>query len=252
MVKLNESQKRYKILFENHVSINRGKATIVDKAFERRIKELRELGWERILQHGEQFGDIAPFDLFMYEYKFPKQMKDFLYHFIITDGEIDYTLIKDGLLLVSDLDELMTDGTSDNGYIEQYGAIEDNSDRFATPELKFVIGHDTTLKQAKDFLTRNWQFVEDHQKLWRQDHEREGKTIRPHLNSKRDYRIIELLEQGFNPAYVSTQIEKEYNGYAPTYMAIAKIKSRIKKNKNEIWHLKWPCRGSLPDCLFTL
>ncbi len=233
--KLNESQKRYKILFENHVNSKTG--VIDDKVFERRINKLRELGPERMLRPGGQFWERSLFDWFMYEYKFPKTMRDFLYHYIVSDGEIDYTLIKDGLLLVSDLDEAATDiedGDEHERYLEEYDAIDDNSDRFATLELKLVISHDATLKQAKDFLTRNWKFVEQHQKAWRQDHERDSKTIRPHLNSKRDYRVMELLEQGLNFAQVSTQIEKEYKGYAPTYMAIAKIKSRIKKNKNEI------------------
>ena len=240
--KLNESQKRYKILFENHVSINKGKVTIVDKTFEKRIQQLRKLGREKMLLHkilhvqGFDWSGMSPFEIFMYEYKFPGTMKDFLCHYIVSD-EIDYTLIRDGLYLVSDLNESATDGVTEDEhklYLKEYGEISENSDRLATMELKLVISHDTTMKQVHDFLKRNWEFVERNQGLWRQSHERDSKTIRPHLNSKRDYRIMELIEQGLNDAQISTQIEKEYKGYAPTYMAIAKIKSRIKKNKNEV------------------
>lgn len=239
--KLNESQKRYKILFEDHVSTIRGKVTIVDKAFERRILELRKLGQEKMSSReilsvqGFDLPGMSPFELFMYEYKFPETMKGFLCHFIVED-EIDYSLIESALYIASDLDEtLRDDSTTDEhrAYLSKYGEVGENLDRPASMELKFVINHDTSMKQAIDFLRRNWEFVEQHQGLWRQDNERKGK-IRPHLNSKRDYRIMELIEQGLNDAQISTQIEKEYKGYAPTYMAIAKIKSKIKKSKKEI------------------
>lgn len=240
--KLSESQKRYKILFENHVSINKGTVTIVDKSFEKRILQLRKIGQKEMLTHknmsvqGFAFSGMSPFELFMYEYKFPETMRDFLFHYILS-SEIDYTLIRDGLYLVSDLNESATNGVTEDEhmlYLKKYGEVGENSDRFASMELKLVISHDTTLKQVNDFLKRNWAFVERNQGLWRQSHERDSKTIRPHLNSKRDYRIMELIEQGLNDTQISTQIEKEYKGYAPTYMAIAKIKSRIKKNKNKI------------------
>lgn len=238
---LNESQKRYKILFEDHVMVTKNKITVIDKVFERRIEELRKLGKDKmslretLSVQGYDFSGMSPFEIFMYEYKFPEAMREFLYRYIVNE-EIDYTLIQDGLYLVSDLNESATDGITDDEhslYLKKYAEVNEDSDRFASMELKLVINHDTSLKQAKNFLTRNWQFIQQNQEHWRQSHDREGK-IRPHLNAKRDYRIMELVEQGLNDAQISTQIEKEYKGYAPTYMAIAQIKSRIKKRKNEV------------------
>lgn len=239
--RLNESQKRYKILFDDHVLVTKNKIIIIDKAFEKRIQELRKLGQEKmslsenISVQGHDFSGISPFEIFMYEYKFPEAMREFLYHYIVKD-EIDYSLIRDGLYLVSDLNESATDGVTDDEhslYLKEYGEVDEDSDRLASMELKLLINHDTSLKQAKDFLTRHWKFVQKNQEQWRQSHEREGK-IRPHFNARRDYRIIELVDQGLNDAQISTQIAKEYKGYAPTYMAIAQVKSRIKKRKNEV------------------
>lgn len=229
---LNETQRRYLILFENHVDLKTGE--IFDKQFERDVIKLRSMEPASLTAIPSK-GETNPMIRFIIKYGFPPEMVDFLYNFILTN-EIDYSLIISGMYLVSDATKkaIGWGGNESDSYIVYDGIATYNQTK-ERQELKFVIPAKVTLKQAKDFLTRNWDFIKDQQPNYLGANDKnKADTIRPHFNAKRDYRVLELLESGARYNDVALQIQKEYPGYSPTYMEIAKIKSKLKIKDIEV------------------
>lgn len=233
--KLNESQKRYLILFENHVDIKTGE--IFDKQFERDIKSLRSMNRDTLMAIPPKGSThkAQPMARFIVKYDFPAEMANFLYEYIVNDN-IDALLIHSGLYLVSDAtQEAVGWGDNQEDAYVVYDGIATHNQTKNRSELKLVIPPKVTLKQAKDFLTLNWDFVKEQQSnyLGKNDKKLVDK-IRPHFNARRDYRVIALLEKGLSYKEVAIEIQKEYPTYSPTYMEIAKIKSKLKRKDIEV------------------
>lgn len=197
MTALNESQKRYKILFENHVDSKSG--VIFDKEFERDILTLRAMGkrmTERVVD-GKGWSKYPPLFRFIWKHKLALPMYDFMYHFAL-DGTIDFTRIQSGLSIVDD----------ENG-------------------LKIAIPSGTTKKQVVDFINEQWNAIEEAQKGNKVPLYPDGR-VSQHFNAKRDYRILELAET-MKLNDVAAKIAREYSPYSPTPKEISKIKDRLKK-----------------------
>ena len=227
MTELNESQKRYKILFEKHVDIKSG--VIFDKEFEKDIIQLRSMGKEMLKDdltpnHTDR---KSPFVRFVLKYKFPISMIDFLYSYVL-DGSVEFKEITSGMYLVSDVDKTAIGrGSTPEGVYLTYDQIRSaGGHQKPSDELKLILSASTSLKQAKNFLTDNWDFIKSKQPLYRINEEPIG-TIRPYFNAKRDHRVLELLET-HSIDEVTIMISKDYPTYHPTYMEIAKIKSRLR------------------------
>lgn len=197
MAKLNESQKRYKILFENHVNSKSGH--IFDKEFERDILKLRALGdgMKHRTVNGKGWSKYPPLMRFIWKHKLALPMYDFLYHFAI-DGTIDFTEIRTGL------------------------SIECNE-----AGTKLLISPDATKKQIISFINDNWSDIQTAQYHDMTPLYPDGK-IQSHFNAERDYRMLELAET-MNLNDVAAKIAQEYRPYSPTPRDISKIKHRLKK-----------------------
>lgn len=197
MTVLNESQKRYTILFENHVDSKSG--VIFDKEFERDILTLRAMGkrmTERVVD-GKGWSKYPPLFRFIWKHKLALPMYDFMYHFAL-DGTIDFTRIQSGLSIVDDEDV-----------------------------LKIAIAPGATKKQVIDFINEQWGAIEEVQKDYMIPLFPDGR-VRQHLNAKRDYRMLELAEtMSLND--VAAKISQEYSPYSPTPKEISKIKDQLKK-----------------------
>lgn len=197
MTSLNESQKRYKILFENHVNIKTG--VIFDKEFERDVLKLRDIGdsMKQRTTGGKGWNKYSPLLRFIWKHKLAYPMYDFLYVYAL-DGTIDFTKISTGLLL------------EDDDY-----------------SLKLVISPDATKKQIKNFIDEHWQDISNAQAENMIPFYPEGKAA-VHLNAERDYRMLELAET-MKLNDVAARIAQEYRPYSPTPRDITKIKDRLKK-----------------------
>lgn len=228
----NETQRRYLVLFENHVDLKTGE--IFDKQFERDVIKLRSMEPHELALIPST-GGSTPLARFNVKYGFPAEMVEFLFSYIV-NNEIDLSLIRSGMYIVSDATQKAVgwSGTDEESFIAYDGIATYNQTK-SRRELKFIIPANVTLKQAKDFLTQNWGFVKDQQSHYLGVNDKaKADTIRPHFNAKRDYRVLELLESGAKYNDVAVQIQKEYPGYSPTYMEIAKIKSKLKTKDIEI------------------
>ena len=224
MTGLTETQKRYKILFENHVNSKTGE--VFDKEFERDTLKLRSLGAD-MLKKDRPGGMLStPFRRFILKYEFPYLMRDFLYLYAI-EGTIDFHLIESGMLLVSEADKVAVGSRADES--KAYRSYKDTRSKHGDDDLKLVLNPNSTKKEAMQFLDMHWDsFVKP----------RRSKSflyglserVREQYNAKRDYRVLELLED-YKPKDVSIMISKEYPGYTPTYVDFAKIKKR-RKPKN--------------------
>lgn len=197
MTSLNESQKRYKILFENHVNTKTG--NIFDKEFERDILKLRNMG-KAMTHHtvgGKGWSKYPALFRFIWKHKLALPMYDFLYHFAL-DGTIDFTKIRTGIFLEDD------------------------------DTLKLVISPDATKKQIKDFIDEHWQDIRKAQAENITPLYPDGKAA-VHINAERDYRMLELAETTKKLNDVAAKIAQEYHPYSPTPRDISKTKYRLKK-----------------------
>lgn len=197
MAALNESQKRYKILFENHVNIKTG--NIFDKEFERDILKLRNMG-DGMIQRtkgGKGWSKYPPLFRFIWKHKLALTMYDFLYNFAL-DGMIDFTRISSGL------------------------SFEVSDDK-----LKIVISPDATRKQIINFINEQWDEIHKAQTFNMVPLYPDGK-VKQHLNAERDYRMFELAET-MKLNDVAAKIAQEYHPYSPTPSDISKLKNRYKK-----------------------
>lgn len=193
MESLNESQKRYKVLFENHVNVKTG--VIFDKEFERDILKLRAMG-ETMMHRtvgGKGWSKYPPLFRFAWKHRLAWPMAEFLYHFAL-DGTVDFTKIRTGLSL---------DG------------------------LNLTISPDATKKQIVDFINEHWSDIQDTQVSRMNPMYHDG-PVKQHFNAERDYRMLELAET-MKLNDVAGHIAQEYRPYSPTPRDIAKIKHRLKK-----------------------
>lgn len=224
MALLSDTQRRYRILFENHVDTKTG--DIFDKEFERDILKLRLLGADMLKKDRPGVMMSAPLRRFILKYEFPYLMRDFLYIYA-HEGTIDFQLIGSGMLLVSEADKVAVGSRADES--KAYRSYKDTRSKHGDDDLKLVLNPNSTKKEAMQFLDMHWDsFVKP----------RRSKSflyglserVREQYNAKRDYRVLELLED-YKPKDVSIMISKEYPGYTPTYVDFAKIKKRRKPKK---------------------
>lgn len=221
-------QQRYMILFENHVNVKNGE--IFDHYFKKDIEHIRSLldkdgrGLDYLHISPIHSRAIARLSL---RYRFPTNMLSFLSKYIAT-GEIDPSLITSHIKIVDGRNKTLTQDTkASHGLWLQYQDDAKRSHRNSHDlELKIVIDDEVSREQLRDYITDHWDVIEAGIKAKPSLHERA--IIRPHLNAKRDYRVLALLESGLTHDEVALQIQKEYPGYSPTYMAIQKIKAKIK------------------------
>lgn len=104
MTELDESQKRYKTLFENHVDLKTGE--VFDREFERDISKLRSLGESMKNKTGTKgWAKYPALVRFIWKHKLPPTMYEFIYQYAL-DGTIDFEKITSGMLIVSEKDEL--------------------------------------------------------------------------------------------------------------------------------------------------
>lgn len=221
MAGLSETQKRMKLLFENRVNTKTGE--IYHKEFERDILKLRSLGDAMLKKDRGGVMMSSPFRRLILKYEYPRVMVGFLYKYAL-DGAVDFYLIDSDMLLVSEPDK--TAVGSKKAAHEAYERYRKDIDRYGDRDLKLIISPNTTKKEVIDFINTHWKsFVspKQHKSFFYGSSSR----IREHYNAKRDYRIIELLET-HKPKAVVELISKEYPGYYPTYVDIAKIKRRLK------------------------
>lgn len=219
------------ILFENHVDIKTGE--IFDHYFKRDVEHIRGLMHE-VRPMVQPANDKPMFITSMVDlalrYKFPMNMVNFLKKFIYT-GEIDPSLINSYIRIIDGRSETLTEDEEPSHELwKRYQESVARSSKTLQSELKIVIGDEVTREQLRDYITDHWDAIEAGIKAKPKGHERS--IIRPHLNAKRDYRVLVLLESGLTYDEVALQIQKEYPGYAPTYMAIQKIKSKVKSLRN--------------------
>ncbi|MGB4768910.1 MAG: hypothetical protein WBP20_00430 [Candidatus Microsaccharimonas sp.] len=215
------------ILFENHVDVKTGE--IFDHYFKKDVEHIRE-SISKEKPYTELSNEMPkPLNLVLglaLRYKFPVNMVDFLGAFVVS-GIIDPSLISSQIKIIDDRNEILTaDKESSHETWKQY---KDVAARLPAPfnaELKIVIGDEVSREQLRDYITDHWDAIEVGIRAKPKAYERT--IIRPHLNARRDYRLIALLESGLTYDEVALQIQKEYPGYVPTYMAIQKIKSKIK------------------------
>lgn len=212
------------ILFENHVDIKTGE--IFDHYFKKDVEYIRDI----VDEDGEKinFLHVKPFfgrkiARLGLRYRLPVNMLDFLSKFVDT-GVIDPSLIASHIEIIDGRNKTLTrDKKASHGLWLQY---QEYAGRSPDLELKIVIDDEVSLEQLKDYITDHWGVIEAGIKAKPRLHKRT--IIRPHLNAKRDYRVLALLESGLTYDDVALQIQKEYPGYVPTYMAIQKIKSKVK------------------------
>lgn len=223
--RLTETQKRYRILFENHVDSKTGE--IFDKDFAADILRLRTLASEmrNPLPAGNRgkLDRLPPLVRFLLKYKLPEMMDDFIYQFAL-NGTIDLSLISSGMLLVDGREQVAVGSNSTPE--EAYRQYIKEQEKYGSQDIVLVFRRGVTLRQAKDFLSEHWYgFVLPHQSMSR-FFGGMNTRIRPSFNAKRDYRVFELAKT-MKPKLVAEQIIKEYPGYYPTYVEIAKIKKRL-------------------------
>lgn len=222
-------QKRYMILFENHVDIKTGE--IFDHYFRKDVEYIRGLTKEQLeevvlLRDKPMF--VTPMIRFCRRYKFPTNMDSFLEYFVLKDV-IDPLLISSNIKIVDGWGKTVTkDSQPSSGLWTSYQeSVEAFPDTLIQQELKIVIGDEVSLEQLRDYITMHWDAIEAGIKAKPKMYERS--IFRSHLNAKRDYRLLALLESGLTYDEVALQIQKEYPGYVPHYMAIQKIKSKVNK-----------------------
>lgn len=222
-------QKRYMILFENHVDIKTGE--IFDHYFKKNVEHLRRLTKEQrdeidFLRDKPMF--VTPLIRLCRRYKFPSNMDKFLECYVYT-GEIDPSLISSNIQIIDGWGKTVTN--DDKPSRDLWESYQENVERFPDSliqqELKIVIGDEVSLEQLRDYITMHWDAIEVGIKAKPKMYERS--IFRAHLNAKRDYRLLALLESGLTYDEVALQIQKEYPGYVPHYMAIQKIKSKVNK-----------------------
>lgn len=223
MTVLSETQKRYKLLFENHVDTKTGE--IFNKEFERDILKLRAIGAGMTHHDSGEKVVATPLRRLLVKYGFPYLMHNFIYLYAL-NGTVDYEQIISGLLLVCEVDGVAVGAGNESEAYEKY---KSNQTLNGDTDLKLIINPNSTKKEVMQFLDIHWESFVKPRAI-------EGvligtpERIREHYNAKRDYRVLELLED-HKPKDVSIMISKEYPGYTPTYVDFAKIKKR-RKPKN--------------------
>lgn len=211
------------ILFENHVDIKTGE--IFDHYFKKDIVYIRGLAKE------EKQDGTNPVVSLALRYKFPANMVSFLDEFVET-GMIDPSRISSNIKIVDGRNKtLARDGEPSRVLWKEYQNDTQRYPRLSPEyELKIVIGDEVSREQLKDYITDHWNVIEQGVKAKPRAHERA--IFRPHLNAKRDYRVLVLLESGLTHDNVALQIQKEYPGYSPTYSDIQKIKAKVRKYRD--------------------
>jgi hypothetical protein len=223
MVKLNESQRRYMVLFEKHVDVETGE--IFDKEFERDILTLRSMGADMnvVKRTDEWHSKYKPLYRFMWKYELPPALYSFVYLFAL-EGTIDPSTIGSTMMIISDKHEEAV-GKSDD-LKASYNRYVDSRVKYEGGELKLLIGADVTLKQAKEFLEENWNYIQSRQSEYKSMFDTNG-TVRPYFNAKRDYRIVALHAEGLKDAEIAKIISNEY-GIPLTYKKVWEIRKKLK------------------------
>ena len=233
MDKLNETQNKYMIIFENHVDKKTKK--VFDHYLSRDIDILRKK-----VEHAMASRDDLSLKWLLLRYKFPKEMREFLINFIYNNSDIDESLLRPSIYFVDEAEQIVVD---DSGVSrDKWNWLQDKSDIVkaykANGEKKLVINGIVTLDELRAFLKRNWTQLNEHmQSVSSTPNYMTSRGVKIHSVARRDYRIAELSEQGLKFQDINNILVDEFPGYTVSHKDVNEIKTKLSKLRDNEYEI---------------
>lgn len=233
MPKLNESQKRYMVIFENHIDTKTRK--VFNHYLWHDIQTLRE----RVKNGTESKEDLSLKGLLL-KYRFPREMREFIANFIYNDNDIDYSLLEPNVYFVDEASEIaVNDKSSSRSKWLELQKRSDIQKLYATAgERKLVIDGAVTLEELRSFLTRHWEDISKSLvDVSSNVNYVSSRGVGTHSTARRDYRVVQLAEEGYSYVDINNILAKEFPGYSVTYKIIDKLKTKMTKLRDDDYEI---------------
>lgn len=231
--KLNESQNRYKVIFENHVDTKT--RHVFNHYLWRDIQTLRER-----VKNGTESKEDLSLKWLLLKYKFPREMREFIANFIYNDNDIDYSLLEPNIYFVDEASEIaVSDKATSRRKWQELQKRSDIQKLYATAgERKLVIDGAVTLEELRSFLTRHWKDIRKSLvDVSPNVNYVSSRGVGTHSTAKRDYRVVQLAEEGYSYVDINNILAKEFPGYSVTYKVIDKLKTKIANYRDDDYEI---------------
>lgn len=227
---LKDTQKRYGIIFENHVDSDTGE--IFNHYLRNDIHTLRERE-----ANGEATSEDLSLKWLLLKYRFPVEMRGFLINFVY-GGDIDYSLFKPRIYFVDNLQKIVISDSNDpeDGWNKLQSRSKLSKLMSAESERKIVLEGNVTTEEIQAFLARNGKRITEQQFVNPSINYIHSRGVTYDKSLRLEYRILELIEDGAAKQNALWQVanDSRFEGERiPTEKQVSDIKKKIRELRDD-------------------